>query len=178
MYFLELITLLLEYFLSIVANVLVPVELVITQFAIQVKIRLVSQLIKCISRVLQKLLQCFYGAAVLTFVALPAEGFTPVILALNWYDWESVILAHLNNISINAQVFLNNWHYIPLIILASQHSDATFLILLSIKSPVSSAFFQLLFFEVVLRVSVANCVTRSRCSDAQLTCLYCIYLCF
>ena len=54
---------------------------------------LISQLIKCISRVLQKLLKYINGTAVLTSFVLPAAGVFPVILILNLNDSESTILS-------------------------------------------------------------------------------------
>ena len=57
--------------------------LVITQFSDQVKIKLIAQLINCISSVIQKLLEYFNGTIILTFsfsVLIPSNF--PVILAL------------------------------------------------------------------------------------------------
>ena len=45
--------------------------------------RLISQLIKNISSVLQKVLKYFNDIAISTFFALPAAGVFPVILILN-----------------------------------------------------------------------------------------------
>ena len=56
----------------------------------QDKIRLISQLIKGISRVLQKLLKYFNGTAVLTSFVLPSSGVFPVIFNLDLSDLESV----------------------------------------------------------------------------------------
>ena len=55
--------------------------------------RLISQLINDISRVLQKLLKCFNGTAILTSFVLPAAGVFPVILVLYLTDSDSVILS-------------------------------------------------------------------------------------
>ena len=56
----------------------------------QDKIRLISQLIKGISRVLQKLLKYFNGTAVLKSFVLPSSGVFPVIFNLDLSDSESV----------------------------------------------------------------------------------------
>ena len=48
--------------------------------------RLILQLIKGISRVLQKLLKYFNGIAILTFFVLPSAGFFPIILILDLND--------------------------------------------------------------------------------------------
>ena len=52
--------------------------------------RLISQLIKGISRVPQKLLKYFNGTAILTSFLLLASGNFPVILILNLNDSEFV----------------------------------------------------------------------------------------
>ena len=67
-----------------------PVKLIVTQFADQVRKRLISQLVKSISRVQQKLLNYFNGTATSTSFVLPAAGVFPVILTLNLNDSESV----------------------------------------------------------------------------------------
>ena len=55
--------------------------------------RLISQLIKGISRVLQKLLKYFNNTAILTsFVLLESEVFA-VIFTLNWNDLEFATLS-------------------------------------------------------------------------------------
>ena len=64
-----------------------------TQSADQFRIRLISQLIKDISRVLQKLLQCFYGAAISKSFVLPARGFCTVILIVDLIDSEFLKVA-------------------------------------------------------------------------------------
>ena len=56
----------------------------------QVKIRLISQLIKRISRVLQKLLKYCSGTAILTSFVLPAAEDFRGILILNLNDSEFV----------------------------------------------------------------------------------------
>ena len=71
----------------------VPVAEEITQFSDQVKMRLLSQLIKGISRVLQKLLKYFNGTAILTSSVLPSAGGFPVIIILNLNDLDFVILS-------------------------------------------------------------------------------------
>ena len=58
----------------------------------QVKMRLISQLINGISRVLQKLLKCFNATAISTSFVLPAVGIFPVILTLNLNHSDCVIL--------------------------------------------------------------------------------------
>ena len=64
-----------------------------TKFADQVKIRLTSQLIKGISRVLQKLLKYFNGTIISTLFISPSSSYWPVnfVLKLN----QSVALAPL-----------------------------------------------------------------------------------
>ena len=52
----------------------------------QVKMRLISQLIKGISRVLQKLLKYFDYTAILTSFVLLAAGVFPVIFSLDLND--------------------------------------------------------------------------------------------
>ena len=58
-------------FVSVILNVPAPVELVITQVDDHVKIKLTSQLIKGISRVLQKLFKYFNGTIISTSFSLP-----------------------------------------------------------------------------------------------------------
>ena len=69
--------------MCVITNFVSPVAEEITQFVDQDKIRLISQLIKGISRVLQKLLQYSNGTAILTFFLLPAAGNFPVIFILD-----------------------------------------------------------------------------------------------
>ena len=79
--------------------------------------RLISQLINGISRVLQKLLKYFNGTIISTSFVLPSGGVFPVIFILDLNDSESVkfyYLAHLCIIVINFEMFLNNYHYILL----------------------------------------------------------------
>ena len=70
-----------------------PVELVITQSLDHVKIRLTSQLIKCISRVLQKLLKYFNDTIISTSFVLSAAGVFPVIFILDLNDLDCTILS-------------------------------------------------------------------------------------
>ena len=74
-------------------NVLTPVELVIAQVDGHFKITLISQVIKVISRVLQKLLKYFDGTAILTSFVLPSAGILPVIFILGLNNSESTKLA-------------------------------------------------------------------------------------
>ena len=68
-------------------------ELVTTQFDDLVNIRLISQLIDSISRVIQKLLKYFNDTAVSTSFVLPSAGVFPVfILILDLNNLESVHL--------------------------------------------------------------------------------------
>ena len=75
-------------FVSVIANVPAPVELVITQVDEHVNIKLTSQLIKDISRVLQKLLKYFNGTIISTYFSLPEAGVFPVIFILDLKDSE------------------------------------------------------------------------------------------
>ena len=58
-----------------------------------VKIRLTSQLINSISRVLQKLLKYFNGTIISTSFVLPAAGVFPVIFILDLNDSDCVMLS-------------------------------------------------------------------------------------
>ena len=73
-------------------NVLAPVEMVMAQVDDHFKITLISQVIKVISRVLQKLLKYFDGTAILTFFVLPSAGILPVIFILGLNNSESAKL--------------------------------------------------------------------------------------
>ena len=86
------VCLLLFTFVSVIANLPAPVELVITQVDDHVKMRLTSQLIKGISRVLQKLLKYFNGTVISTYFSLPAAGVFPVIFILDLNDSKSARL--------------------------------------------------------------------------------------
>ena len=85
MHYLELIKLQLEYkfFLSVIVNLPLPVELVMTQVDDHVKKRLTSQLINGISRVLQKLLKYSKGTIILTSFVLPPARVFPIIFTLD-----------------------------------------------------------------------------------------------
>ena len=78
--------------------------------------RLTSQLINSISRVLQKLLKYFNGAIISTSFSLPSSGVFPVIFILDLNDPKSVKLSfgYLCNIATNFQIFLHNYPYILL----------------------------------------------------------------
>ena len=85
------------------------------QFNEQVTIRLISQLIKDISRVLQILLKYFNGTAISTFIILALLILSNILdLNLNYSD--SIIPALFNGglflqIDLNLQMFLNNYDY-------------------------------------------------------------------
>ena len=86
--------------------------------------RLLSQLIKSISKVFQKLLKYFNGTAILIFFVLPSSGY--FLLSLPWIWMIKNLLkrslVHLYNITISFLMFLNNYRYIWLnYTLASQH---------------------------------------------------------
>ena len=68
-----------------------PVELVITQFTDQVRAILISKFNKSISRVLQRLLKYFNGAAISTYLVLPSAGFFLVIFTLHLKDSKPVV---------------------------------------------------------------------------------------
>ena len=79
--------------------------------------RFISQLIKDIPRVLQKLLNYFNGTAISTFFLLLLAGVRLIILDLNLNDLESVMLPFETS-------FWFGTICTPLdIILASQHQD-------------------------------------------------------
>ena len=75
-------------FVSVIVNFPSPVELVITQSLDHVKIRLTSQLINDISRVLQKLLKYFNDTIILTSVVLPSGRVFPITFTLDLNDSE------------------------------------------------------------------------------------------
>ena len=95
-----------------------------TQFFDQVIIRLISQLIKDISRALQKSLTNFNGTAIFAFIISLLLVFTKN-LALNLNALELVSkLIHLCDVDINFQLFMNNYHYVLLnYTLALQYRD-------------------------------------------------------
>ena len=68
------------------ANVSALVDSVITQFADQIIIRLISQLINGIARFILNVLKYFNGNAISTFFMLLASGVLFVILALSLND--------------------------------------------------------------------------------------------
>ena len=72
----------------VILNFPSPLELVITQFDDHIKFSLTSQLIKGISRVLQKLLKYFNGTIISTSFSLPLLGVFPVIFILDLNDLE------------------------------------------------------------------------------------------
>ena len=84
-------------FVSVISNPPAPVELVITQVDGHVKMKLTSQLINGISRVLQKLIKYFNSTIISTSFVLPSAGVLPAIFILDLNDPESVsyYLAHL-----------------------------------------------------------------------------------
>ena len=89
-----------------------PLFSYITQFADQVRIRLISQLIKGISRVLEKLFKYFSGTVIFVFIIpWPLVLFRNFNLDLN--DSASVILLFGSSL-INFQMFFDNYHYILL----------------------------------------------------------------
>ena len=84
---------------SVIANLPAPVELIITQVDDHVKIELTSQLIKGILRVFQK--EYFIRSISCYFYC-----------KFKWFRICCYYLAHLCNIAINFQMFLNSYHYI------------------------------------------------------------------
>ena len=110
--------------LSVIANSVASVAEEITQFLDQVKIRLISQLIKDILRAIQKLIKYFNGTDTSKYFVLRSSGIFPVTLILDLNDSDSVILSFDSslNIALNFLMFLNNHHCILLnFTLASQH---------------------------------------------------------
>ena len=80
MQYFELIKLLLKHkIFSVIANLPAPVELVIAQVDDHVKMRLISQLINSISRILQKSLKYFNGTIISTSFLLLLALVFPVI---------------------------------------------------------------------------------------------------
>lgn len=53
------------------------------QYAVQVNIRFISELISGISKILEKLLKYFRGTSISTSLVLPLTGALPVIFVLN-----------------------------------------------------------------------------------------------
>ena len=77
------------------------------EFADQIRIRWISQLIKDISRILQKLLKYINGAGISTLFVLSCSGIFPIIFTLDWND--SVIAA----LSASPGSFLKSYHELP-----------------------------------------------------------------
>ena len=73
-------------FVSVIANLPEPVELVITRVDDHVKMKLTSQIINGISRVLQKLLRCFNSTIIAVSFALPSARVFLAIFILNLSD--------------------------------------------------------------------------------------------
>ena len=78
---------------TIIINSVASVAEEVAKFLDQVKIRLSSQLINDILRVLQKLIKYFNGTDSSTFFVLQTSGSFPVILILDLNDSDSVILS-------------------------------------------------------------------------------------
>ena len=74
--------------------------------------RLISQLIKSISKVVKKLLKFFHDTAIFTFFVLPEGGINPVVLMLNLNDsdYTRSLLAYLCDIATNFLMPFNNYH--------------------------------------------------------------------
>ena len=95
----------------------------ITQFADQVRMRLISQLSNGISRALQNLLKYFNGTSIWT-ASVPSSPAEPAIFCsyLNETllpgklarDQQHLKLVHLHSIAINFLIFLNNYCYVLL----------------------------------------------------------------
>ena len=94
----------------------------ITRSSDQVKIRLVSQWINGISRVLQKLLKYFKGTGVSTYFVLPGAGVFPVIWILYLIKWIRLcyIIIWIISITLPQRYFqtiiaifnkIIHWHY-------------------------------------------------------------------
>ena len=75
-----------QSYISVIANFVFPAAEEITQSVDQVKIRSISQLIKGISRVLQKLPKYFNSTGILTFFVLQVAGVFPVVINFE-YEW-------------------------------------------------------------------------------------------
>ena len=94
-------------FCSVILNFVSPFAEEITQVGDHVKIRLISQLINGISRILQKWLKYFNGTIILTSFVLPAAGVFPVIFILDLMI-QIVLCSHLDHLcsyAINFQGF-------------------------------------------------------------------------
>ena len=91
--------------------------LVIIQFADHVKKKFISQLVHCISCVLQKLIKCFNGTAISTYFSVVLPSNLPVIPVRKSKDFNLYFplhhyLVHLCNNFTNFLLFLNNSCYI------------------------------------------------------------------
>ena len=75
------------------SNFVFPIAEEITQSSAQVRLRLSLQLIESIYKVLQKLLKCFNGTAIGTSFQLLSAGVSPVMIILDFSDWEFTIAA-------------------------------------------------------------------------------------
>ena len=79
----------------VIENLSTPVELAITQVDDSVKMRLFSQFINEVSRVLQNLLKCFNGTFISKSFVLPAAWVFPVMFILDLNDYSQLtITAH------------------------------------------------------------------------------------
>ena len=103
---------------SVILNVgfwFATLVLIIIQFSYQVKISSTSQLIKSLSRVLQKLLNYFNGTIISTFSMSPSSLVVPIIFDLKLS--ESVLLAPLkitiSPILFTAGISLQYCHKVP-----------------------------------------------------------------
>ena len=79
--------------MSVIVNLPAPLELVITPVDDHAKMRLTSQLIKGISKVLQNLLKYLNGTIISTSISLPPAGVFPVSFILDLNDSESAKLS-------------------------------------------------------------------------------------
>ena len=79
--------------MSVSASFVAPVTEEITQSVNQVRMKLISQLIKGTSRVTLKLLKYFNGTTILITFLLPEGGIFPVIFNLDLHDSEITIAA-------------------------------------------------------------------------------------
>ena len=100
MHYLELIKLQQENIssVSVTGNFVAPVAEEITS-ADQVRMRLVSQLIKRILRVLQKSSKCFNSTATLTSFVLPSEGFFSCYFHVE-FEWFRIYYNSMSIISV------------------------------------------------------------------------------
>ena len=107
----------------VIAYVSPPVELVITHFADQVKIELISHFISDILKALQKLYKYFHGTSIATSFPLPCVA---VFLLSFWWILmiQHLLQAYLFNIGKNIHIFSNTYHYTLLSYTSiSQHHD-------------------------------------------------------